>query len=652
MLEGALDEICAPNCPILQGHYKELTPPRESLDSAAPHFVRVVPTTSCNLNCPMCYQQDDPPTRLPADLFQQLQPWLRNGYEFLILGGEPFLARRCLEWIERLTPAEYPTLSLCAITNGHGFTRSGVELVMSRAWHWILVSIDAASPEVYTKVRTGDFEVLKARLARLAEARNASGASFELRFGFALQKSNLSDALPFLDFAESFGAVPEYTMVFGTWHDEYPRDASEVRQFRATLERLDKELWARGFSHSVVAGALARLDSDFAYEPVAAASVPAPAPASGPRTPRVCAAPAALPHSARSPAFLTRAVGSVIELEIPFRSGENVLSVLDAQKSVDRILRIATARGCRVIPAMPEEPTFASPDDLDPPVIERWSRPAATATAPVASVIAAAYDCDAYVDRFLSSLDAQTCSQPFEIVLVDDGSTDGTFERACAASSTLRSDLSVTVLRLARSIPYSAGSWNFRAGVARQVAADHSSAGVLVFFDPDQEIDRDALAEHLWWQARNFSVVIGERTYADAAAGQAATRNWHTLRRTALTADAAWWLAFFTGNSSVTRSLFDRAGGFDRRLQYWGLDDTDLAYRIARQHPRFWQTPRASVTHLGPSSGGGETEIARLHASRIHMEVLYRKYLDPTILEAFEYACRAPLRYDSWPPHD
>src|SRR5437868_10295396 len=48
MLDGALDEICAPNCPILQGHYEELTPPRGPLDSAAPLFVRVVPTTSCN----------------------------------------------------------------------------------------------------------------------------------------------------------------------------------------------------------------------------------------------------------------------------------------------------------------------------------------------------------------------------------------------------------------------------------------------------------------------------------------------------------------------------------------------------------------------------------------------------------------------------
>jgi glycosyltransferase involved in cell wall biosynthesis len=362
--------------------------------------------------------------------------------------------------------------------------------------------------------------------------------------------------------------------------------------------------------------------------------------------------PGALPHPATLSAFLKRAIGSAIELEIPFRSAGNVLSVLDVRRLVARILRTASARGCRVVPTMPDQPTFASPDDLDPPVIARWSRPAATATAPVASVIAAAYDCVAYVGRFLSSLDEQTCSQPFEIVLVDDGSTDGTFERACAAASTFRSDVSVTVLRLARSIPYSVGSWNFRAGMARQVAVGHSSAGVLVFFDPDQEIDRDALAEHLWWQTRNFSVVIGERTYADAAAGQAATRNWHRLRRSALTADDGWWLAFFTGNSSVTRPLFERVGGFDRRLQYWGLDDTDLAYRIAQERPSFWQTPRASVTHLRPSSGGGETEAARLHASRIHMEILYRKYLDPTILEAFAYACRTPLRDDSWPPND
>ena len=648
MLDGEIDEICAPNCPILQGHYQELTPPREPLDSQAPLFVRVVPTTSCNLSCPMCYQQSDPPTRLPADLFQQLQPWLRGGYEFLILGGEPFLARRCLEWIERLSPDKYPTLALAAITNGHGFTRSGVKLVMSRTWHWILVSIDAASHEVYAKVRSGDFEVLKTRLARLAEARNASGASFELRFGFALQKSNLSDALSFLDFAESFGAVPEYTMVFGTWHDEYPANASEVRRFRATLERLDKELWSRGFSHSVVAGALARLDSDFAHEPAAAPPVKSP-PTNARMTIRFRATPADVAHLATLKQRMRAAAGTAVELEIPFRNAGKVFSVMDAQGLVNRITRTAAAHGCAVMPVLPDQPTFAAPVDLNPPLTAKWSRPATSATVPVASVIAAAYDCAGYIDRFLSSLNAQTCSESFEIVLADDGSTDGTFERACAAVSRFRCDVAVTVLRLARSRPYTAGSWNFRAGVARQMAVGHSSGPIVVFFDPDQEIHRDALAEHLWWQTRRFDVVIGERTYSDPAVGQAATNHWRTLRHAALTSDDSWWLTFFTGNSSVTRQLFDRVGGFDCRLQYWGLDDTDLAYRMAQTSPRFWQTPRASVTHLRSVSGGGDTEAARLHASRIHMEVLYRKYLDPRILEAFDYARGAPLREDSLP---
>jgi GT2 family glycosyltransferase len=100
-----------------------------------------------------------------------------------------------------------------------------------------------------------------------------------------------------------------------------------------------------------------------------------------------------------------------------------------------------------------------------------------------------------------------------------------------------------------------------------------------------------------------------------------------------------WWLSFFTGNASVDRAIFESVGGFDVSLQYWGLDDTDLGYRLSKASASVWHTTRACVTHLAPeSSGGGTTELDRLKSYRLHMEVLYRKYLDIDILKAFEFA--------------
>jgi GT2 family glycosyltransferase len=119
--------------------------------------------------------------------------------------------------------------------------------------------------------------------------------------------------------------------------------------------------------------------------------------------------------------------------------------------------------------------------------------------------------------------------------------------------------------------------------------------------------------------------------------------SWSRLRSDALSAQPHWWLSVFTGNSSVARNTLQRVGGFDPTFQYWGLDDTDLAYRLFRAGVSVWHTPRAAVYDLAPSrSGGGKTHSERMDSFRLHMEVLYRKYLDLGILNAFRFA---------WPEH-
>ena len=97
-----------------------------------------------------------------------------------------------------------------------------------------------------------------------------------------------------------------------------------------------------------------------------------------------------------------------------------------------------------------------------------------------------------------------------------------------------------------------------------------------------------------------------------------------------------WWGWFFTGNASVSRRAFQAAGGFDETLQFWGLDDMDLGYRLEKTGARCWHTPRARVAHLPDiESGGGRTRDERAKSCRFQMEVLFRKYLDPDILSTY-----------------
>jgi GT2 family glycosyltransferase len=146
-------------------------------------------------------------------------------------------------------------------------------------------------------------------------------------------------------------------------------------------------------------------------------------------------------------------------------------------------------------------------------------------------------------------------------------------------------------------------------------------------------VNPGCLNEHLHWGLLGFAVVIGVR----GEEGVDPNSDWQALKTEALSDRHDWWLSFFMGNSSVKRELALNAGGFDPTFQYWGLDDTDLGYRLYKAGAAVWHT-RASVLHLDPNgTGAAGTDEERAWSYRLHMEVLYRKYLSSEILEAFRF---------------
>jgi GT2 family glycosyltransferase len=178
------------------------------------------------------------------------------------------------------------------------------------------------------------------------------------------------------------------------------------------------------------------------------------------------------------------------------------------------------------------------------------------------------------------------------------------------------------------------GTFSFGAGLAREAGVRNATGSRILFIDPDQRIESHCTQEHWDWGNRGFSVVIGDRI----SSALDLESPWNQLRTVALNRQEHWWLSFFTGNSSVSRELLEKVGGFDSTLQYWGLDDTDLAFRLYMAGASIWHTPRAQVYHIDGSSGGGSTYEERLQSFRLHMEVLYRKYLRVDILNAFSFA--------------
>ena len=659
MIANDLESICNPSCPILQGQYKEVTPALDQdlisvgghiLHERTPIYLRVVPTTKCNLHCPMCYQADAPVTRLPKSLFESLKPWIRQANELLVLGGETFIARECLAWIERVTPSEYPTCRLAAITNGLGFSSEICDLIVKRHWSWILISIDAASAPVYDLVRGGNFDDVLLGLQTISDVRAIQ--PFELRLGFTLQRSNLNDAVAFVDLCADYDATPQFTVVAGDWHGESPTDHATLAEFYAALELVDKRLAERGFSERLISSALASLRArshvwSSCYKVEASKYISAKEdridilvqewPAC--RVWRKGAQVRVDLYAELEPDY-REDFASQIEAEqvdylgvnIPFFKGRAAISALDVRNTIDWLIRTAGLNSW-VRPTGHVDLTALGLNPRDcTPSHETVAQFGMGRNADLA-VISPVFNRETILPWFLASVLPQLTSN-CELILVDDGSTDNSLRVAREYIRGFHMERNVKILKINRQETYERGTFTFGAGVARQIAVTSSNATKLAFIDPDQLVAKDCLKAHRFFLEQGFQVVMGDRRDFDLDIDT----TWRSLRNQPLCSRKNWWTSFCTANASVERRLFDAVGGFDPAMQYWGLDDTDLGYRLFVAEAKVWHTLRSSVVHLDPEgSGAGESTEERMRSYRLHMEVLYRKYLCSSILDCFAF---------------
>jgi GT2 family glycosyltransferase len=250
------------------------------------------------------------------------------------------------------------------------------------------------------------------------------------------------------------------------------------------------------------------------------------------------------------------------------------------------------------------------------------------------SVIAPVYNKAKELPTFIGSLAGQRGDVNFEVILVDDGSSDNSIKTARELGKVLDARADLLVIKLDRGTSYQDNTFTFRAGTARQIGINYSRGNQILFIDPDQEVDADCVFQHSWWARQGFDVIIGHRDLPVGYKPGIGHLQWAALKSRSLLEQELWWPSFFTGNASVSRELLITVGGFDETLQLWGLDDTDLAYRLAKAGARVWHTPRAKVTHLASDPSGGGKPGENLDALRhIGMEILYRKYLDPKIFD-------------------
>lgn len=190
------------------------------------------------------------------------------------------------------------------------------------------------------------------------------------------------------------------------------------------------------------------------------------------------------------------------------------------------------------------------------------------------SVIIAAYQASATLERTLSALAHQDLSEPYEVIVVDDGSDDGTAEIAEQSPRT-------TVLRQERQ----------GAAAARNLGASAAAGEVLAFTDADCEPLPTWLSAGLR-ALENADLVQG-------SVGPPPGEYTRPFDRTVWVVEESG--LYETANLFTTRVLFRRIGGFQACLDHHGGrpmgEDTWFGWRARRAGARTAFSTEAPVHH-------------------------------------------------------
>ena len=200
---------------------------------------------------------------------------------------------------------------------------------------------------------------------------------------------------------------------------------------------------------------------------------------------------------------------------------------------------------------------------------------------PLLTVVVPVYNGGPQLERCLDALLASDFPD-YEIVVVDDGSTDG--------SASLARERGVSVLQ--------PGSQSGPAA-ARNLGASHALGSIIVFVDADVVVRPCTLARLCaHFRAQSVAAVFGSYDDAPVAVGfvsQYKNLQHHFIHQQSSTEAETFW----AGCGAIRRKAFEAVGGFDEsKYKKPSIEDIELGYRLRRKDFKIVLDQELQVTHL------------------------------------------------------
>lgn len=203
-----------------------------------------------------------------------------------------------------------------------------------------------------------------------------------------------------------------------------------------------------------------------------------------------------------------------------------------------------------------------------------------------ASVIIPAYNCLQHLEITIAALEKQDLpATGFEVIVVDDGSSDGTADYLKSYSGPL-------------DLKYVINERNLGRAISRNRGIDEARNQIALFIDADIEVGADFIRRHLEAQCAREGVYVG-RVIFHPHLPKSGLMKYLEGRGAAKSTSGSDIPGryFISGNSSAPLWALKKTGAFDEKFQHYGGEDLDLGVKLSLILPVI-SLPEALGCHL------------------------------------------------------
>ena len=206
----------------------------------------------------------------------------------------------------------------------------------------------------------------------------------------------------------------------------------------------------------------------------------------------------------------------------------------------------------------------------------------------VFSVVIPTYNRQPILAKCLKALEQQKINhiiQDYEIIVVDDGSTDGTLEWLAENATNFPH-----VKTFAQSHQGPAA--------ARNIGVQAAKGDTIIFIDSDLVVTENFLQAHANALVKGAQKLGGDRLFTYGWVINTCNFDNPTSEPYKITDFSAAYFA--TGNVAIARKWLEQAGLFDTRFQLYGWEDLELGVRLKKLGLKLIKCPEAVGYHWHP----------------------------------------------------